>query len=103
MGSDPFQYEYAYLWKDGNAIDLNNKIPGHSGWNLRFAELISDGGIISGGGNFDVYYRGFLLIPNAPSSASISSVPEPATVGLAVIGLVGLAAIGRRGKQEALI
>ncbi len=95
-----FQYEYAYLWKDGNAIDLNKQIPGNSGWNLRFAELISDGGIISGWGNFDVDYRGFLLIPNASSGRPISSVPESSTVGLAVIGLVGLAAIGRRRLQQ---
>lgn len=56
--------EYAYLWKDGNSIDLNKQIPAKSGWDLKWAEVISNGGIIGGWGQFDVYSRGFLLIAN---------------------------------------
>lgn len=56
--------EYAYLWKDGEAIDLNTQIAAESGWELTWAGVISNVGLIGGYGQFDVQYRGFLLIPN---------------------------------------
>ena len=90
----------AYLWKDGEAIDLNSQIPARSGWELHSATAISNGGIIGGLGGFDGSSRGFLLVPNTSSGAS---VPEPSAVGLAVIGLIGLTTISRQrtpGGQE---
>ena len=56
--------EYAYLWKDGESIDLNTQVTRDSGWELNWAGVISNGGLIGGYGHFDVYTRGFLLIPN---------------------------------------
>lgn len=56
---------YAYLWKNGNPVDLNTQIDPDSGWGrLWAAERINDPGIIAGFGRFDVEWRGFLLIPN---------------------------------------
>ena len=59
-----FGHYYAYLWKDGEAIDLNSQISDESGWDLNRAEVISNGGLIGGYGHFDMEFRGFLLIPN---------------------------------------
>jgi hypothetical protein len=56
-------HPYAYLWKDGEAIDLNTQIADDSGWGLNWAGVISNGGLIGGYGHFDVELRGFLLIP----------------------------------------
>jgi hypothetical protein len=58
--------EHAWLWKDGSGIDLNKQIPSKSGWDLKWATVISNDGVIGGWGNFDVYTRGFLLIPAVP-------------------------------------
>ena len=58
---------YAYLWKDGDAIDLKTQIDRKSGWgSLWNANAINNAGIIAGRGRFDVESRGFLLIPNEP-------------------------------------
>jgi len=56
---------YAYLWKDGKSTDLNKEISPQSGWDLSEATVISNEGIIGGSGRFDVYTRGFVLIPNS--------------------------------------
>ncbi len=58
---------YAYLWKDGEAIDLFKQIPKGSGWEyLTYAGSINNAGLIAGHGRFDVSRRGFILIPNSP-------------------------------------
>jgi probable HAF family extracellular repeat protein len=58
---------YAYLWKDGDMINLEKQIDRKSGWDrLWGASVINDAGIIAGYGRFDVERRGFLLIPNEP-------------------------------------
>jgi uncharacterized membrane protein len=58
---------YAYLWKDGEAIDLFKQIPKRSGWEyLTWAGSINNAGHIAGFGRFDVSRRGFILIPNSP-------------------------------------
>ena len=58
---------YAYLWKDGAAIDLFKQIPKQSGWQyLTWAGSINNAGLIAGFGRFDVSRRGFILIPNSP-------------------------------------
>lgn len=56
--------EYAYFWKDGQSIDLNTQVSAESGWELNWAGVISNAGLIGGYGHFDVDTRGFLLIPN---------------------------------------
>ena len=58
---------YAYLWRDGEAIDLAKQIPKRSGWDyLTFATAINNAGLIAGFGRYDVDRRGFILIPNTP-------------------------------------
>ena len=57
----------AYLWRDGDVIDLKTQIDRKSGWGtLWSANHINNAGIIAGRGYFDVDSRGFLLIPNEP-------------------------------------
>ncbi len=57
----------AYLWKDGDVIDLETQIDRKSGWDqLWGASVINEAGIIAGYGRFDVESRGFLLIPTEP-------------------------------------
>ena len=53
----------ATLWADGAVMDLNALIPTGSGWTLRSAEGINQGGDISGFGNFGGQSRAFLLVP----------------------------------------
>ena len=57
----------AYLWKDGDVINLQTQIDRKSGWaTLWHALHINNAGVIAGQGYFDVDDRGFLLIPNEP-------------------------------------
>ncbi len=59
--------EYAYLWKDGQRIDLASEIPSGSGWDrLSWATVINNDGLIGGYGRSDGQNRGFILVPNAP-------------------------------------
>ncbi len=56
---------YAYLWKDGSAIDLTTQIdPAAGGARLWTATAINDAGVIGGSGPRDIQWRGFVLIPN---------------------------------------
>ena len=58
---------YAYLWKDGDAINLETQIDRDTGWDrIWSANVINDAGIIAGLGRFDVESRAFLLIPSEP-------------------------------------
>lgn len=55
---------HAYLWTNGEAIDLEKQVD-LGGWDrLWAANVISDAGVIAGWGRFDVENRGFLMIPN---------------------------------------
>jgi probable HAF family extracellular repeat protein len=54
---------HAFLWRDGALIDLNDALPSGSGWVLRKATAISDGGQIAGEGTFNGSPRAFLLTP----------------------------------------
>jgi hypothetical protein len=67
-GSNIFANDWqAYLWRDGEKIELQRQIVRNSGWaQLRWATSINNAGIIAGWGKFDVDHRGFLLIPNTP-------------------------------------
>jgi uncharacterized membrane protein len=55
----------AYLWRDGQAIELIKQIDPNSGWeSLWGAHTITNDGMIAGQGAFDGIGQGFLLIPN---------------------------------------
>ncbi|MBA2556901.1 MAG: hypothetical protein H0V12_06085 [Chloroflexi bacterium] len=53
----------AVLWRNGVAVDLNQRISGGSGWVLRSAEGIDAAGHIVGYGSFGGQTRAFLLVP----------------------------------------
>jgi hypothetical protein len=58
---------HAYLWSNGEPIDLHKQIDQNSGWDkLKWANTINNAGVIGGWGSLDVDRRGFLLIPNQP-------------------------------------
>ena len=56
----------AYLWRDGNRIELLREINSNSGWSLWGAHKISNEGVIAGNGELDGARRGFLLTPHQP-------------------------------------
>lgn len=63
--SDAWGTPTAYLWSNGEPIDLNKQIDSNIGWGpLWNANVINNAGIIGGWGEFDVTDRGFLLILN---------------------------------------
>jgi probable HAF family extracellular repeat protein len=53
----------AYLWKNGERIDLNNAIFPESGWDLREARDINDRGQICGSGLINGEIHAYLLTP----------------------------------------
>ena len=57
---------HAYLWSNGERIDLEKQVD-LGGWDrLWAANVINDAGVIAGWGRYDVESRGFLMLPNAP-------------------------------------
>ena len=70
---------------------------------------IADLAAFAAGGNFALTYNGgivtsngvngsILLQPGATASITMSAVPEPSTLALAALGLIGLTVAGRRRK-----
>jgi hypothetical protein len=56
----------AYLWKDGEATDLETLID-DDGWGQLWAgKLINNQGVIAGYGRYDVDSRGFIMVPITP-------------------------------------
>lgn len=57
-------YSHAVLWQNGQVIDLNDRIPAHSGWILESAHAINDRGQIVGVGTHNgKHFQAFLLTP----------------------------------------
>ena len=75
----------AFVWRDGAMIDLNTLVPGDSGWSLIWASAINDSGQIVGSGHVGGHEHAFLLTP----------VPEPLSLCLLCVGLLGLLKRGR--------
>lgn len=55
--------DHAFVWSDGVMVDLNDEIPGGSGWTLIEAESINGSGQISGYGIVNGQTHAFLLTP----------------------------------------
>lgn len=76
----------------GTMYILNNYIPTSPAWNLQYAYAVDNSGNIVGYGTLGGSTDAYLLVPQA--------TPEPATLSLAVAGLLGMAAyawVRRRG------
>jgi probable HAF family extracellular repeat protein len=80
---------HAFADVNGQMIDLNSLLPTNSGWVLNTAYGINDQGDIVGTGTHNGQQEAFLL---DPPQFGASSVPEPATAGLFVAGLIALLA-----------
>jgi len=79
----------AFLYRDGTMLDLNDLIDPALGWQLYSATGVNDNDQICGWGvNPSGQTAGFLL----------TVIPEPATVGLIVVGLSAL--LARRGRRR---
>ena len=63
----------AYLWKGDERIDLNQTIPLDSGWDLREARGITDGGLICGAGLINGEMHAYLLTPVPSVKADIKA------------------------------
>jgi probable HAF family extracellular repeat protein len=88
--SDVSGTSHAFLAGPSPMSDLNLLINPASGWVLNTANAINDLGQITGTGTFDGQSLAYLLTP----------VPEPSSVILAALGLIGLAALGWRRKRS---
>lgn len=79
--------QHAFLWEDGNLVDLNSLIDSTSGWELTSALEINAQGDIIGIGNFNGEQRGFVA----------KAVPEPtSTLGVLGLGIFGLVSWRKR-------
>lgn len=85
----------AFLWREGEMLDLNSFIDDSLGINLTYAEDINNlGQILAYDGNSD---RSFILNP-------VSAVPEPSVISMMLGGLslVGYM-VGRRRSESATL
>lgn len=81
--------QHAFLWEEGEMIDLNSLIAPESGWELISAFEINNNGDIIGIGTFNGVERGFVA----------RAVPEPSSVlGLLGLGVFGLGSWLKRKK-----
>lgn len=81
----------AVLWRDGQLLDLNDLAEsGGAGWVLSKAYGINDAGWIVGAGVIEGEIHAYLLTP----------VPEPATIALTAIGLLGAAGMSRLRRAK---
>lgn len=80
--------QHAFLWEEGNLIDLNSLINSASGWELTSALEINENGDIIGIGNFNGERRGFI--------ANAKAVPEPTST----LGVLGLGMFGFMGWRK---
>lgn len=86
----------AAYWKEGVGYDLNELIINNdNGWTLTTALDINDLGQVVGYGFLNGETRGYMLTPT-----DSAPVPEPSTIFLMGIGLLGLVAIKSRKRKS---
>ena len=61
------QLPYAFIWQNGEMLDLNDLLPPNSGWRLAQANDINNKGQIVGYGEIGGKTRAFLLTPDSPA------------------------------------
>jgi len=86
---------HAFIYDNGVMTDLNGLLTEGSGWELTAATGINDAGRIVGWGTLDGAERAFLL---DFSSESVTTIPEPASLTLVLIGGMGLWLKKRRNR-----
>ena len=69
----------AFLWKDGNMMDLNTLIPADSPWYLQAANSINNVGEITGQGTINGEVHAFLATPSSPLAVT-KAVVTPANL-----------------------
>jgi hypothetical protein len=91
------------LWEEGELTYLEKLIDRQSGWEqLTYARDIAENGVIAGYGLYDVPGRGFLMIPNTSSAASVASVPEPSTLALLALSTFAVLPLSRKNRTYQL-
>jgi probable HAF family extracellular repeat protein len=73
--------DFASLWENGTAINLNDRIPAGSGWDLVYATDINNAGQITAWGQApDGQYRACLLTPNSDLSVTLTPLSNPIVI-----------------------
>jgi probable HAF family extracellular repeat protein len=98
--SDTLAGQSAFLFANGQLIDLNSLLAPDSGWQLLSASAINDAGQIVGHGLYNGREQAFLLNPSVSSAAAPSSaeIPEPSTLWLAGPPLLAYFALRSRHR-----
>jgi probable HAF family extracellular repeat protein len=73
--------EFASLWENGTAVNLNDRIPAGSGWDLVYATDINNAGQITAWGQApDGQYRACLLTPASDLTVSLTPSSSPIVI-----------------------
>ena len=82
---------HAFIWdKIAGMVDLNNLTDSMAGWELAAATDINESGQIVGYGTFNGETHGYLLSKSVTPPDPPPGTPEPATIVLVGLGLIGL-------------
>jgi probable HAF family extracellular repeat protein len=91
----------AFLFDDGELLDLNDLVELEPGWFLIDARGINDwGAIVAEGVSIDGTYGSFLLTPKGHALPTPPQVPEPATLAVLAAGLALWAASRGRIRRN---